>query len=115
MNAILSAFQNSWRGLIAAARSERAVRQELLLLVAAIPLAVWMTPRLWVRVMLIASILFVLAVEFLNTAIEKLCDHVTPHHHPTIGFVKDLGSAAVLCALVLAALVWGAAAVEALL
>jgi diacylglycerol kinase (ATP) len=54
-------------------------------------------------------LLTVLAVEFLNTAIEKLSDHVTPEHHVAIGRIKDFGSAAVFCGLCLAGLVWLAA------
>ncbi len=50
-----------------------------------------------------------MAVELLNTAIEKLADHVTPERNPKIGVLKDYGSAAVFCALSLAALVWIAA------
>ena len=60
-------------------------------------------------------LILVLAIELLNTAIEKLCDHTTPEHHPVIGAVKDLGSAAVFCSLILAFLVWGAAIASALL
>jgi len=63
----------------------------------------------WVRVALIGVILLVLAVELLNTAIEKLCDHLHPQHDLRIGQVKDLGSAAVLCTLALATIVWGVA------
>lgn len=57
---------------------------------------------------LIGSLLLLLVVELLNTAVEKLADHVTPEHHATIKVVKDLGSAAVFCALALAVLVWSA-------
>jgi len=113
MDTLISAFQNSWRGLIAAAQSERAVRQELLLLFVTVPAAFWLSPHIWVRVGLVGSIVFVLAIECLNTAVEKLCDHVNPDYHPGIGFIKDAGSAAVLFALVLAVLIWCAAALEA--
>jgi diacylglycerol kinase (ATP) len=51
----------------------------------------------------------VLAVELLNTAVEKLADHVTPEWNRDIGIVKDIGSAAVFCVLLLAGLVWSAA------
>jgi diacylglycerol kinase (ATP) len=80
----------------------------------AIPVALLLSSDPRMRVTLIGSILLVLAVEFLNTAVEKLCDHVNPHHHPKIGHIKDMGSAAVLCTLALATLVWGAALIEAL-
>jgi diacylglycerol kinase (ATP) len=58
---------------------------------------------------MIGALLVVLAVEFLNTAIEKLADHVTPERHRDIGRIKDWGSSAVFCALGLAGLVWIAA------
>jgi diacylglycerol kinase (ATP) len=112
VDALVSAFLNSWRGLNGAARTERAVRQELVVLAVGIPAALLLSGQLWVRVALVGALLVVLAVEFLNTAIEKLCDHVTPHQHPVIGYVKDLGSAAVLCTLALAGLIWGAAVLE---
>ena len=109
MDAILSAVRNSMRGLGAAFRSERAVRQEILILALSVPAALLISSDLWVRVALVGTVLLTLAVELLNTAVEKLCDHVTPERHPRIGTVKDIGSAAVFCALALSALVWGAA------
>ncbi len=54
--------------------------------------------------------LLVLCVELLNTAIEKLCDHVTPARHPDIGAIKDVASAAALCSQALGLLVCLAAA-----
>ena len=113
MGAILSAFRNSMRGLNKAAREERAVRQELMLLIIGFPLAFLIAPTLWRAVALIGSLLVILSVEILNTAIEKLCDHVTPEHHTAIGYIKDLGSAAVFFSLIMAALFWGSALVEA--
>jgi len=115
MNRIFAAYLNSWRGLRTGAATERAIRQELVALAVAVPLAFVLSPVLWVRVALVGVVLVVLAVEFLNTAIEKLCDHVTPDHHEMIGLVKDFGSAAVFCMLVLAGLVWAAALLERLL
>ncbi|MDJ1159840.1 diacylglycerol kinase [Chelatococcus sp. SYSU_G07232] len=112
MHEIVLALRNSLRGLVFAVRSERAVRQELVLLLLALPLAAVVTEKLWLRVGLVCTILLVLTAELLNTALEKLADHVTPEPHPRIGIVKDLGSAAVFCALILAALVWGAAVAE---
>jgi diacylglycerol kinase (ATP) len=60
-------------------------------------------------VALIGSLLFLLAVEFLNTAIERLCNHVQPELHTAIRVTKDLGSAAVFFAILLAGLIWVAA------
>src|SRR5262249_41149584 len=64
---------------------------------------------IWTWVALVGSLLFLLAVEFLNTAIERLCNHVQPEKHAAIRVTKDLGSAAVFFAILLAALVWIAA------
>ena len=106
LNRWLRAMVNSWNGLVAATRSEAAFRQELVALMLAVPLAFVVAPDIWKRLALIAAILFLVAVELLNTAIEKLADHVTPALHPEIGRIKDMGSAAVGIALVVAAAVW---------
>ena len=73
---IWRATLNSSRGLTAAARTEAAVREELIALALGIPLAFFITPFAWKRLALIGVILLLLAVEMLNTAIEKLADHV---------------------------------------
>jgi diacylglycerol kinase (ATP) len=106
MDRWLRATANSWNGLIAATRSETAFRQELVALVLAVPLAFVVAPDIWKRLALIAVILLLVIVELLNTAIEKLADHVTPALHPGIGRIKDMGSAAVGIALLLAAAIW---------
>ncbi len=112
MGAIVIAFLNSWRGLRHGARTERAVRQELALLALGVPVALVLGASLWVKVALIASLLLMLAAEFLNTALEKLCDHLHPGRHPAIGTVKDLASAGAFLAQMIAALVWIAALIE---
>ena len=112
MHALWLAFLNSWRGLVHGARTERAVRLELALLVVGVPAALALGANLWVRVALMATLLLMLAAEFLNTAIEKLCDHLHPGRHPRIGIVKDLASAGTFSAQALAALIWIAAFVD---
>ena len=97
---------NSWRGILAAARSEAAFREELVALALGIPLAFFITPLAWKRLALVGVLLLLLAVELLNTAIEKLSDHVTATHHPDIGRIKDMGSAAVGIALLIACFTW---------
>lgn len=109
MKRIWLAFFNSLRGLRWAACHEAAVREELILLAFAVPLAAWLASSLLLFVALVGAVLLLLAVELLNTAIEKLSDHVTPEHHAMIGVVKDLGSAAVFALLALNLLLWGAA------
>jgi diacylglycerol kinase (ATP) len=97
---------NSWNGLRAAARSEQAFREEIVALVLAVPAAFLVAAETWRRAALIGVVLLLMIVELLNTAIEKLSDHVTPHHHEAIGRIKDMSSAAVGLALLLCALVW---------
>jgi diacylglycerol kinase (ATP) len=106
MDRWLRATVNSWNGLLAAMRSEAAFRQELVALTLAVPLAFVVAPDIWKRLALIAVVLFLVVVELLNTAIEKLADHVTPALHPGIGRIKDMGSAAVGVAVLLAAAIW---------
>jgi diacylglycerol kinase (ATP) len=97
---------NSWKGLLFALRSERAFQQELIVLVIAVPLAFLLTGSATQRFMLIGSVLFLMVVELLNTAVEKLADRVTRERDPEIGRVKDMGSAAVGVAILLVAAVW---------
>jgi diacylglycerol kinase (ATP) len=109
VRAILNAFRNTRAGLLHAGRTERAVRQEMVLLAIALPAAIWLGIGVWDRIALISTILLMLGVELLNTCVEKLCDHVTPQIHPQVKVVKDMGSAAVFCTICIAGLVWGAA------
>ncbi len=109
MKRLYSATLNSLRGLSYGIRTEPALREEAILLVVGLPLGLWLAPGAAWYVAMIAALLVLLAVEFLNTGIEKLADHITREQHPEIGVVKDFGSAAVFCALCLAGLVWLAA------
>ena len=106
MKRLWRATVNTWNGLRFAMRSEQAVREELFALVLSLPLAFLIGTTMARRIEMIAVVMLVLTVELLNTAIEKLADRVTLEHDPQIGRVKDLGSAAVGIALLLAAMVW---------
>ena len=106
---LFSATINSLRAIGYGFRSEAALREEMIALVAGLIAAVFIAPTIAWYVAMIASLLGLLAVEFLNTAIEKLSDHVTPEHHNAIGRIKDYGSAAVFSAICLAGLTWLAA------
>ena len=103
---IWRATLNSWAGLKAAASSEAAFREEIIALVLAVPLALFFTPLAWKRLTLIGVILLLMVVELLNTAIEKLSDHVTATLHPDIGRIKDMASAAVGITLAIAGVTW---------
>jgi diacylglycerol kinase (ATP) len=106
MERLFRATINTWHGLLAAARSEEAFRQELIALVLAVPLAFLLSDEGWKRLALIGVVVFVLVVELLNTAIEKLADRVNLAIDPQIGRVKDMGSAAVGLALLIAGITW---------
>ncbi|MEA2965553.1 MAG: diacylglycerol kinase [Alphaproteobacteria bacterium] len=106
MERLFRATINTWHGLLAAARSEEAFRQELVALVLAVPLAFLLSDEGWKRLALIGVVVFVLVVELLNTAIEKLADRVNLAIDPQIGRVKDMGSAAVGLALLIAGITW---------
>ena len=97
---------NSRNGLIFAVRSEQAIREELVALVISLPLAWLCGATLMRRVELVAMVLLVVIVELLNTAIEKLADRLTMDRDPQIGRVKDMGSAAVGVALLMALGFW---------
>ncbi len=103
---LYNATINTLRGLSCGIRIERAVRQEMGVLIVAVPLGAWLAPGIGWYVAMIGVLLGTLAVELLNTAIEKLADRVTLERDPRIGMAKDFGSAAVFCMLCLDTLVW---------
>jgi diacylglycerol kinase (ATP) len=109
---IWKATVNSRNGLRFAFRSEQAVREEIFALILSVPVA-WLVAATATRaVELVCSVAFVLVVELLNTAIEKLADRLTMDHDKQIGRVKDMGSAAVGVALLMAGAFWIIAVVE---
>ena len=112
MKRLWRATINSWNGLLAAAQSEQAFREELAVLAIGIPLAFLLTADVGRRVALIGSLLFILIVELLNTAIEKLSDRVSRDQDPALKRIKDMGSAAILLSLLLAGATWLWVAIE---
>lgn len=109
MKRLFSATINSLRAIRFGFAHEAALREEMILLVAGVVLGLFIAPNAAWYVAMIGSILVLMAVEFLNTAVEKLSDHVTPEQHVDIGRIKDYGSAAVFCAICVCGLVWLAA------
>lgn len=104
---IVNAACYSLQGLRAAAKYESAFRQELFLAVVLIPAAFWVGNTAVEYGLLIGSLLMVLIVELLNSAIEAVVDRVGNEHHDLAGRAKDLGSAAVMLTLLLVCVVWG--------
>ena len=103
---IVNAAGYSWAGLTAAFRHEDAFRQEVFLLIVLVPLGVYLGDTGIERALLIGSLLLVLIVELLNSSVEAAVDRVSLERHPLIKRAKDMGSAAVMIALVNVAIVW---------
>jgi diacylglycerol kinase (ATP) len=103
---IWKATINSRNGLAFAFRSEQAVREEIFALLLSLPLAWFVGSTATRAVELVCAVAFVLVVELLNTAIEKLADRLTMDHDKQIGRVKDMGSAAVGVALLMSGAFW---------
>jgi diacylglycerol kinase (ATP) len=103
---IIMAGKSSLAGLRAAVRHEAAFRQELLLVVLLLPAALLLGDSGVKRALLVGSLLLVLIVELLNSAVEAVVDRVGLEYHPLSGQAKDMGSAAVLLAILLAVAVW---------
>ncbi|NMF90652.1 diacylglycerol kinase [Aromatoleum petrolei] len=104
---LFNALRYSLDGLRAAFKHEDAFRQECILAAVLIPLALFMPVSGAGKALLIGSVLFLMIVELINSAIEATVDRVSLEHHLLAKRAKDIGSAAVLLALVNLACVWG--------
>ena len=103
---LIKATGYSCKGLAAAFRNETAFKQEVALSLVLIPMALWLGGSGLEQALLIMSWLLVLMFELVNSAIEAVVDRIGTEHHELSGRAKDIGSAAVLLALVNAAVVW---------
>ena len=103
---LINAFGYSRDGIAAAWKNEAAFREEVLLAAFAIPLAFYLGKTGVERALLVGSILFVLIVEILNSAVEAVVDKASPEKHELAKRAKDMGSAAVLLSLLNAATIW---------
>jgi len=104
---LIAATHHSLSGLASAWRSEEAFRLEVILAVFLFPAALWIGSTAAERFLLIGTIILVMIVELLNTAVECTVDRIGTDHHHLSGKAKDLASAAVFLSLLLAAGVWG--------
>lgn len=103
---LINALRWSAKGFHSAFREEEAFRQETLLMVILVPLALWLGETGVEKTLLVGSLLIVLIVELLNSAIENVVDRISDEHHSLSGRAKDQASAAVFLSLVLAVFVW---------
>lgn len=103
---LLNAFRYSCSGIKEAYRNEDAFRQETLLAAILLPLAFWLDATAVGRALMIGSVLLLLIVELLNSAIEATVDRISLDDHRLAKRAKDIGSAAVLVTIVNLILVW---------
>lgn len=103
---LINAFRFSMQGLKAAYNGEQAFRQEVAVLILAIPLAFWLGESAVEVALLIGSVLLVLVVELINSAIEAVVDRFGGELHVLSGQAKDMGSAAVLLVSINALIIW---------
>lgn len=103
---IVNAAGYSWKGIKAAWQHEAAFRQEAVAGLIAIAIACSLEVDAITRVLLIGSVMLVIIVEILNSAIESVVDRIGSEFHALSGRAKDMGSAAVLLTILLAVFVW---------
>lgn len=103
---IYAAFFYSMQGFVAAWRNEHAFRQELMLAIPGVIVALLLPVSALKKLALIAVLVLVLIVELINSAIEAVVDRISFEHHPLSKNAKDIGSAAVFLALLLAGATW---------
>lgn len=103
---ILSAMAYSLDGFKAAWLHEHAFRQELVVVVIGSVVALGLAISPFEKLVLVVSLLFVLIVELINSAIEAIVDRISLERHPLSKRAKDLGSAAVMLAFIIAGLTW---------
>ncbi|CNJ14238.1 diacylglycerol kinase [Yersinia vastinensis] len=103
---IYKAAGYSMKGLSAAWKNEAAFRQESVAAIAAIILAFWLDVDALARILLIGSVALVIIIEVINSAIEAVVDRIGSEFHELSGRAKDMGSAAVFLAILLALFIW---------
>ena len=103
---IINAAGYSWLGFKAAYKNEAAFRQELWLAIILVPTGIYLGETLIDKAILICSVLFVLVVELLNSAIESVVDRIGDEHHELSGRAKDMGSSAVFLAITITLIIW---------
>ena len=103
---LFKAVGYSISGIKAAIQSEIAFKQEVIMCMVLIPVACMLSISLLSKALLISSLLLILIVELMNTAIETVVDRISVESHPLSKKAKDVGSAAVLLSLINAVTVW---------
>ena len=103
---VINACGYSLEGIGAAFKHEAAFRQEIYLALVLIPLAILLPVGMLGKVCLIGSLFAVMIVELLNSALEWIVDYISLDRHPMAKRAKDMGSGAVMLALLNCGLIW---------
>ncbi|MEM9254309.1 MAG: diacylglycerol kinase [Pseudomonadota bacterium] len=103
---IVDATRYSMQGIRAAWQHEAAFRQEAMITVVGIPLALWLARDIVEFLLLVVPLLLMLMAELINSAIEAVVDRVGSEHDVLSGRAKDMGSAVVFMSLLIAGLSW---------
>jgi len=102
----IKAAEYSWQGVKATYRFEEAFRQEIWLTAVLTPVAIYIASSGVELALLLGSLILVLIVELLNSGLEAIVDRIGTEHHELSGRAKDIGSAAVMFALINVAIIW---------
>ena len=103
---LLNAFKYSVAGTLAAFKHEDAFRQEVILSIVLIPLAIYLGETTTDQALMISSVLLIIIVELLNSSVEATVDRISVKRHKLAKRAKDIGSAAVFFSLVNASVIW---------
>lgn len=109
---LFKATAYSIQGLKTAFRYEQAFRLEIYISIVLIPLAIWLGETPVEICLLIGSWIMVMIIELLNSAVEAVVDRIGMEQHELSGRAKDIGSAAVMLSVLMAAGVWAAVLVN---
>ncbi len=101
------ATANSWKGLVYAWKSQWAIRFEVVLLILALPSALFLATGLVEFILLFGSVLLLIIIELLNTAVETTVNRIGLEYNELSGLAKDLGSSAIFVSIVYMLMVWG--------
>lgn len=112
MQRLINAFNNSAAAFAHLSRHETAFKQECILLLLALPSAYFVARDIFEYFALLIVIILIILVEVLNTAVEAVCDALTPEFDANIKIAKDCGSLAVLLACGIAFVVWALAIIN---
>ena len=107
LDRIIKAGGYSWQGFKRAYQGEAAFREEVYVACVLIPLACFLEVSSVERILMIGSIILLMIVELLNSAIETTVDRISSDHHELSGQAKDMGSTAVLFAIAIVIMTWG--------